>query len=164
VISLVLAFYSLHTLPINYAGLGLILFGVILFVLEIKITSHGFLTAGGITSLVLGSIMLFQSNSALDMLSISWEVIAIVVLFTTLFFLFAIGMGVRAQKRKPTTGKEGLVGETGIAITDLNPDGQVKLHGEIWNATAIQPEIKRDTKVIVQQVENLRIKVRKSDT
>jgi membrane-bound serine protease (ClpP class) len=164
VIGLVLAFYSLHTLPINYAGLALIIFGIILFVLEIKITSHGFLTAGGVTSLVLGSIMLFQSNSALDMLSLSWEVIAVVALFTTLFFLFAIGMGIRAQKRKPTTGEQGLLGQIGETITDLNPEGQVRLHGEIWNAIALQPEIKKGTKVIVEQVENLTIKVRRLES
>ena len=164
VIGLVLAFYSLHTLPFNYAGLGLILFGIILFVLEIKITSHGFLTAGGITSLVLGSILLFQSNSALDMLSLSWQVIAVVALFTLLFFLFAIGMGIRAQRRKPTTGAQGLLGETGETITDLNPDGQVRLHGEIWNAIAIQPEIKRGMKVVVVEVENLTVKVRRLES
>ena len=164
VIGLVLAFYSLHTLPFNYAGLSLIIFGIILFILEIKITSHGFLTVGGITSLILGSVLLFQTNSVLDMMSVSWEVIATVALFTTLFFLFAIGMGIRAQKRKPTTGEEGLVGEIGETITDLNPGGQVRLHGELWNAIAIQPEIKRGMKVVVVKVENLTIKVRRLES
>ncbi len=164
VIGLVLAFYSLHTLPFNYAGLALILFGIILFVLEIKITSHGFLTAGGITSLVLGSVLLFQSNSALDMLSLSWQVIVVVALFTLLFFLFAIGMGIRAQRRKPTTGVQGLVGETGEALTDLNPEGRVQLHGEIWNAVALQPGIERGSKVTVEKVENLTLTVRKIQT
>ncbi len=164
VIGLILAFYSLHTLPINYAGLALILFGIILFVLELKITSHGFLTAGGITSLILGSVMLFQTSSALDMLSLSWEVIAIAAAFSAIFFIFAIGMGIRAQRRKPTTGVQGLLGSVGQAITDLDPDGQVKIHGEIWNATAVQPPIKRGDKVIVEQVENLTIKVRSLDS
>jgi membrane-bound serine protease (ClpP class) len=155
VIGLILAFYSMHSLPVNYAGLGLIIFGVILFLLEIKITSHGFLTAGGILSIVLGSVMLFQSDSGLDMLSLSWQVILMVVLFTTFFFVFAIGMGIRAQRRKPTTGIQGLIGEAGETLTDLSPSGQIRVHGEIWTAVSDGSSISSGTKVTVVKVDNL---------
>jgi len=162
VISLVLAFYSLHTLPINYAGVALILFGILLFVLEIKITSYGLLSVGGAVSLLLGSIMLVNSESSLEFVSISWGVIIPAVLFTILFFLFAIGMGVRAQRRKPVTGVEGLVGETGEAMTDLSPEGRVRVHGEIWTAKSAEGDIRAGTRVRVQRVENLLITVTKA--
>jgi membrane-bound serine protease (ClpP class) len=159
-ISLVLAFYSLHTLPVNYAGLALILFSIVLFVIELKVPSHGLLTAGGIASLLLGSIMLFRSGSPLDVVSLSWQVILASVLVTSAFFLFAIGMGIRAQRRKPQTGAQGIVGETGEALTELNPDGRIKVHGEIWNATSLDGTIHKGTAVIVAEVENLRLKIR----
>ena len=163
-ISLVLAFYSFHTLPINYAGLALIIFAVVLFILELKITSHGILTIGGIVSLVLGSLMLVHTESLLEIVAISWEVILITVVLTVAFFVFAIGMGLKAQRRKPTTGAQGLVGEEGEAINDLKPEGSVKVHGEIWNARSVQGTIKKGTKVIVDSSDNLKLTVRKSST
>ncbi len=104
VISLILAFYSLHTLPVNYAGVALIAFAIILFLLEIKVPSYGILTIGGIVSLLLGSIMLVDPDSALEYARISWTVIIPVTFFITAFFLFAISLGIRAQLRKPATG------------------------------------------------------------
>jgi membrane-bound serine protease (ClpP class) len=159
-ICLILAFYALHTLPVNYAGLALIVFGVILFLLEIKIVSHGILTIGGVIALVLGSIMLIDVESALDVVSISWEIIVMIVVLTVLFFLFAITLGIKAQRRKPTTGIEGIINETGIAISDLNPEGEVKVHGEIWRAEAADGEIKNGSKVSVVSVSNLKLKVK----
>lgn len=161
VISLILAFYSLHTLPINYAGLALIIVGIILFLLEIKITSYGLLTVGGIISLLLGSIMLIRSESALEFIHLSWGIIIPTVLCTAAFFLFAIGMGIRAQRKKPTTGIEGIVGETGETITDLRPEGQVRVHGEIWKAVSSEGTLSAGTKVKVEQVENLQLTVRR---
>ncbi len=161
-ISIIIAFYSLHTLPVNYAGLALIVVGVILFLLEIKITSYGLLTIGGLVALSLGSIMLIDSESSLEFVSISWSVILPAVVFSALFFLFAIGMGIRAQRRKPTTGSEGLVGEEGHAFTALTPDGQVRVHGEIWSATAETGTIPAGTAVRVVRVEGLRVTVRPS--
>lgn len=160
-ICLILAFYSMHTLPINYAGLSLILFAVVLFILEIKIVSHGLLTIGGVVSLALGSIMLIQKESMLEFVNISWEVILITIVLTVVFFVFAIGMGIKAQKKKPTTGIQGLIGETGETISDLRPEGSVKVHGEIWNAVSLDGIIKRGTKIIVAEVENLKLKVHK---
>ena len=160
-ICLVLAFYSFHTLPINYAGLALIIFAIILFLLEIKVVSHGLLTIGGVISLALGSVMLIQTDSFLEFAVISWEVILVVVLLSAAFFLFAIGMGVKAQRRKPTTGMQGLIGEIGETMSDLRPEGQVKVHGEIWNALSLDGTVKKGTKVRVEEVENLKVKVRK---
>jgi membrane-bound serine protease (ClpP class) len=159
-ISLVLAFYSFNTLPVNYAGVALIVFAVILFILEIKIISHGLLAIGGIVSLLTGSLFLFQSNSSLEFVSLSWSVIISTVACTTLFFLFIIGLGIRAQRRKPTTGAQGLVGEIGEAITSLEPDGEVRVHGEIWRATSISGTIPKGSKVAVVSVQNLKLTVR----
>lgn len=161
-ICLILAFYSMHTLPINYAGLALIIFAVILFILEIKIVSHGLLTVGGIVSLILGSIMLIDVESALEFAEISWEIIAIVAVLTFLFFTFAITLGIKAQRKQPTTGFEGMIGETGKAITDLNPEGTVRIHGEIWKAVNSGEEIKAGTEVFVKEVKNLILKVDKT--
>jgi membrane-bound serine protease (ClpP class) len=161
VISIILAFYSLHTLPVNYAGLALIIVGVILFLLEIKVTSYGLLTAGGIISLFIGSLMLIESPSSLEFVSISWGVIIPAVLCTTAFFLFAVGMGLRAQKRKPTTGAEGMLGELGVATTDVSPTGQVRVHGELWAASAEGEKIRRKDPIEVVRVDNLTLIVRK---
>ncbi len=163
-ICLVLAFYSMHTLPINYAGLALILFGIVLFLLEIKIVSHGLLTIGGVVSLALGSIMLFQTNSLIEFVSISWEVIVITVILTLLFFLFAIGMGIKAQKMKPTTGIQGIIDETGEVLNDLKPEGTVKVHGEIWNAISLDGTLKKGVKIKVEGIDNLKLTVRKLES
>jgi membrane-bound serine protease (ClpP class) len=161
VISLILAFYSLHTLPVNYAGLALIIFAVVLFLLEIKVPSYGILTLGGITSLVLGSIMLISSDSALEFARISWSVIIPVTAFITAFFLFAIGMGLKAQMRKPTTGTEGLIGTVGEALEPLNPTGEVRVSGELWTAESVEGKIKKGEKIEVVAIEDLKLKVKK---
>ncbi|MBP7731830.1 MAG: hypothetical protein KA114_09390 [Bacteroidales bacterium] len=160
-ISLIVAFYSLHTLPVNYAGLALIVFAIILFIAEIKIVSHGLLTLGGIISLILGSIMLINTESTLEVIRISWFVILVIVILTAAFFLFAIGFGIKAQTRKPTTGIEGIIGEIGEAICDLNPEGQVSIHGELWNAESPDGFISKGTKVKVIRVSNLKLIVSK---
>ncbi len=162
-ICIILAFYSLHTLPVNYAGLALIIFGIILFVLEIKIVSHGILSVGGVISLVLGSIMLIDVESALEFAEISIEVIILIAALTLIFFSFAIGLGIKAQRKKPTTGAEGIKGELGIAITKLNPKGKVKVHGEIWDAESIENEIDKNSKVIVEEIQSLTLFVRKTN-
>lgn len=159
-ISLILAFYALHTLPVNYAGLLLILLSLILFIAEVKIPSHGLLTVGGVVSLILGSIMLFRSP--LPFFQLSWKMIAFATILTTLFFVFAVGMGIRAQRRKPVTGREGIVGEQGEAIGNfLRGKGEVAVHGEIWRAISGENIRKGDT-VFVESVQNLTIKVKKT--
>jgi len=160
VICMILAFYSFHTLPVNYAGLALLLFAIVLFVLELKIVSHGLLAVGGVLSLLLGSVMLFSPSSPLEPVSLSWSVIIPSVLCTALFFLFAIGMGIRAQRKKPTTGVEGIVGEIGETVVLLSPSGQVRVHGELWAATSAGEPIPPGQQVIVERVEGLRLTVR----
>ncbi len=163
VISLILSFYSMQTLPINYAGLGLIIFAIILFILEIKIISHGILTVGGVISLILGSLMLIKTDSGFDVLQISWQVIALVVILTLLFFSVAIGLGIKAQRRKTTTGAEGLINEIGEAITELNPSGSIKVHGEIWKAESTEGNVSKGEKIIVHGVSNLKLQVKKKN-
>jgi membrane-bound serine protease (ClpP class) len=162
-ICLILAFYSLSTLPVNYAGLALIIFAVILFVLEIKVVSHGILSIGGIISLLLGSMMLIKEESVLEAMEISMNIIILIVVLTALFFLFAITFAIKAQRKKPVTGPEGIVGETGIAFSNLKPDGEIKVHGEIWNAESIGGEIKRGEEIIVTKIINLKLFVKRKD-
>jgi membrane-bound serine protease (ClpP class) len=156
-ISLILAFYSFQTLPVNYAGLLLVVLAIVLFVLEIKITSYGLLTIGGLISMIIGSIMLF--DSPLPFFRISLQVILPAVFITTLFFGLTIFLVVKAHRRKPSTGLEGLVGLEGDAKTDIFKDGQVFIHGEIWSAWS-ETSIKAGGKVVVEQVEHLKLKVR----
>ncbi len=157
-IFLILAFYALQVLPVNYAGLALILFAIILFIAEIKVVSHGLLAVGGIISLFLGSLMLFRSPAEYMRLSLS--VIIPAVLVTSAFFIFAATMAIRARLKKPTTGLEGLIGETGITSTSLAPEGKVSIHGEFWNATS-DGNIEKGEKVQVIGVTNLRLRVKK---
>ena len=160
-ICIILAFYAMHTLPINYAGLALIIFAVILFILEIKIVSHGILMIGGVISLILGSIMLIDVKSMWGVLTISWEAITMMVVITILFFFVIIGLGIRAQRKKPSTGEEGIVGELGKAISDLNPNGLVRVHGEIWDAETSDEKIETGSRIVVEQVNKLKLKVKK---
>ncbi|MCK5426364.1 MAG: nodulation protein NfeD [Thermodesulfovibrionia bacterium] len=157
VISLILAFYSFQTLPVNYAGLLLIILAIILFILEITILSHGLLTIGGIISMILGSLMLFESPQPFFQLSL--KVILPAVFLTALFFSLSIWLSVKAYRRKPKTGVEGLIGITGTAKTDIHNEGLVFVHGEIWRAWSDVP-IKAGEKVIVEKVEELKLKVR----
>ena len=156
-ICLILAFFAFQMLPINYAGVALILLGIILFIAEVKITSYGMLSVGGVISLLLGSVMLI--NSPADFLRISFiKVVLPVVLMSAAFFLFALVMVVRAHRRRPTTGKEGLVGGKGVATTDLKPEGVVEIRGELWNAVA-EETIKAGEKIQVKETEGMKVKV-----
>ncbi|RJQ51188.1 MAG: nodulation protein NfeD [Nitrospiraceae bacterium] len=157
-IALILAFYSFQTLPVNYAGLLLIILAIILFILEIKITSFGILTIGGIISMLIGSVMLFESP--LPFFKLSMTVILPAVVLTTLFFALTIRLVVKAQRRKPVTGSEGLIGLEGAAKTDIHNEGLVFVHGEIWKACSDEP-VKAGEKVVVEKMENLKLKVKK---
>ena len=159
VLGLVLGLYALHTLPVNYAGLALIIFGIILFLLEIKITSHGLLTIGGIVSLLLGSLMLIRDDSAFPLLKISTTVVVSTTVVTALFFLFVVGAGIRAQRAKPVTGLEGFIGETGVVLEPLDPMGNVRVHGEIWQAQSNTGRIEAGEKIRVLSMQNFRLTV-----
>lgn len=165
VISIILAFYSFHTLPINYAGLALIIFAVILFIAEIKVVSHGLLTAGGIISFIIGSLMLINTDASTSFLSISLSVIITTAVLTALFFVFALGKGIAAQRRKPTTGSEGLIGEVGLTLSELKfgTVGKVLLHGEIWNAECTDSKVEEGENVKVIGMKELKLIVKKSD-
>jgi membrane-bound serine protease (ClpP class) len=158
-ICLILAFYAFQTLPVNYAGILLIILAIILFILEIKIISHGVLTIGGVIAMLLGSLMLFESPGPFMKLSLFLVLPAVIV--TALFFTVVVGLAYRAYKRKPVTGSEGLVGMEGIANTDIARDsGIVLLHGEIWSAYSDET-ISKSEKIVVESVSGLKVKVRK---
>jgi membrane-bound serine protease (ClpP class) len=159
VIGLILGLYSLHTLPINYAGLALIVFGIILFLLEIKIASYGLLTVGGIVSLLLGSLMLIRGDSSLEFVRISRSVILSFTALSVLFFLFVVGAGIRAQRAKPVTGIEGFIGEAGITLGVLDPLGTIRVHGEIWQAESLSGRIEAGEKVSVKAMKNFKVYV-----
>jgi membrane-bound serine protease (ClpP class) len=158
-ICLILAFYSMHTLPLNYAGLALIIFGIILFILEVKITSHGVLSIGGAISLAIGSMMLIRRDSALEFIRISWSVILSSTVITALFFFFLIALVVKAQKAKPVTGKEGMIGEVGESLAAIAPTGLVRVHGETWKAESISGIIEPGRKIKVTAINNLTLYV-----
>jgi len=99
----------------------------------------------------------------LEVIAISWGVIIPAVLCTSLFFLFAIGIGIRAQARKPVTGVEGIVGETGEAVTVLSPGGKVRVHGELWNAVTNGDPLPAGCSVTVERVSGLTLTVRRSE-
>jgi len=157
-IFLILAFYALQMLPINFAGLALILFAMILFIAEIKVVSHGLLAVAGVISLFLGSLMLIDSPT--EYMRISLSVIIPAVLVSAAFFIFAVTKAISARLTKPTTGKEGIIGETGTVVISLAPEGKVSIHGEYWNAMADQP-VEKGEKVQVIGATNLILKVKK---
>jgi membrane-bound serine protease (ClpP class) len=158
-IFLLLAIFSFQILPINYVGLLLIMLAIALFILEIKVQSYGILSVGGIIAMVIGSIMLI--NAPIPELRPSLKFIIPVAVGLSLIFIFLIVITVKAHLKKVHTGKEGLLGETGVAQTELIPEGKVFVHGELWNAEATE-NIPKGTKVkVVEVMDNLKIKVNK---
>ncbi len=159
-ISLVLAFFALQTLPVNYAGILLIVLAIIFFIMEMKIPSYGLLSVAGVLSLLLGSLMMFK-NTDPDM-GLSLKVLLPTIILISGFFVFVAGLVFRAQMSKPRTGTKGLVGEIGIVKQALTPEGKVFVHGELWNARA-QEEIDENAKVRVINVVNLMLEVELAD-
>ncbi|MBC7348372.1 MAG: nodulation protein NfeD [Candidatus Aminicenantes bacterium] len=158
-ISLLLAFFSFQILPVNYVGLLLIILGTVLFVLEVKVHSYGALTMGGIVSLLLGSIMLIRSP--IPELRPSLKYIIPVALGVSLVFIFLVYLVIRAHTKRTLTGKEGMVGETGRALTSFEKEGKVFVHGEIWWAVADEPINRGDRIQVVEVKNNLTLKVKK---
>ena len=155
-ISLILAFFAMQTLPVNYAGVALILFSIILFIAEIKVISHGILTIGGIISLIIGSLMLFETPD--PALRVSWSVLIPAVAVTSLFFITVIAIALKAQMRKPQGGQEGMAGEEGQAVTDIFEEGSVLIHGEYWSAVSDVP-VAKGSKVRVIRAEHLKVRI-----
>jgi len=158
-ISLILAFVAFQSIPINYGGFLLIIFGIVLLVIEVYTPTFGVFTAGGVTSLVLGSFML--SKSTAPFLRISLGLIISMSLATAAFFVFALSKGIKIQWKKPVTGREGLIGKIGIAKTDLTPEGTIFIHGERWQASTEDELIKVEEEVEVLEVKGLQLIVKK---
>ncbi len=136
-IALILAFYSFQTLPVNTAGLLLIVLAIIFFILEMKIASFGLLSVAGIISLLLGSVMLFDRVDGRN--GISWTVIVPTICLVGGFFAVVAGLVFRSRTRRPMTGGSGLIGETGVVKTPLTPTGRILVHGELWLARCSTP-------------------------
>ncbi len=158
---LLLAFFAFQTLPINFIGILLILLAFVFFILEFKITSYGLLSLAGVVSLFLGAVMLFRGEG--PGMSISWGVLIPTVLIISLFFIAVAGIVFRSHLRRTPTGAEGMVGEKGVAITDLSPEGQVYIHGEYWHAVSVEPVAAHEP-IEVLEVVGLKLKVRRAPT
>ncbi|MBI3082852.1 MAG: nodulation protein NfeD [Candidatus Omnitrophica bacterium] len=157
-ICLLLALYAFQTLPVSYAAVALIAVGLALLIAEIKIVSHGLLAIGGVISLSLGSLMLFESPD--PTIQVSLSVIVPTVATLAAIILFVLQRALRAQAHPVATGAQGLLGDVGVASTDLNPDGTVFVHGELWNASSPHP-IRQGEKVRVIRVDGLHLLVEK---
>jgi len=160
-VCLLLAFFALQLLPVNYAGLLLILLGLLLFALEIKVTSYGLLTAGGLASLVFGSMILIDAGA--PELQVSLRVVLPVVLGFTSIGLLLARLGLAAQRRPATTGVGGMLGQIGQALTAIRPGttGRVAVHGEIWHATTAGDEIPEGARVRIAHIDGLTLTVLK---
>lgn len=155
-ISLILAFYSLQSLPVNYAGALLVILGVVFLLLEISVTSYGLLALGGLTAMTLGGLFLIKSDAPFMQVSLSF-------LLPTVMAIGALAgvaawMAVKNARGRPITGVEGMIGSIGIAKTDLTPRGQISLHGEIWEAISQCP-IRQGEAVVVKSIEGLTLSV-----
>jgi membrane-bound serine protease (ClpP class) len=159
-IALILAFFALQTLPVNYAGILLIILAIVFFIMEMKISSYGLLSVAGIVSLLLGSLMMFKDTGP-DM-RLSLKVLLPTIILISGFFVFVAGLVFRAQMAKPRTGTKGLVGEIGMVKKALTPEGKVFVHGELWNAKA-EKAIDEGAKVRVVNVVNLMLEVEPLD-
>jgi membrane-bound serine protease (ClpP class) len=159
-ISLLLAVFAFQILPINYVGLGLVLLAVILFILEVKVQSFGMLAVGGIAAMIIGSLMLIKAP--IDELRPSLRFILPVALGVSLIVLFLLTLVFRAHARRSFSGREGMIGETGTARTDLAPSGKVFVHGELWTAEAEQTVPAGEKVKVIEVLEGLKIKVGKA--
>jgi membrane-bound serine protease (ClpP class) len=160
-ICLILAFYAFQTLPINYAGLLLILLAVVLFIAEAMVVSHGLLTMGGVVSMLLGSIMLI--DTPVPYMRVSLSAILGATGATAAFFVLVMGAAIRAQRGRPQTGKEGLLGTVGVARTRLAPGGLVFVQGAIWSAEGSE-SVEVGEPVEVVAIDGLKLKVQKVKT
>jgi len=157
-ISLLLAFYSLGVLNAYWGGIALILLAVGLFIAEYFTTSFGLLTAGGIISLVIGSLILFSESPGIE---VSRGLIAGVTTGVTAFAIFVVGAIIRGQRRRKATGAEGMIGKIAIAKTPLDPTGTVLTQGELWTAASEGGTVAPGEEVIINKVEGLKLWVAK---
>jgi membrane-bound serine protease (ClpP class) len=158
-ISLLLAVFAFQILPINYVGLALIILAVILFILEIKVQSFGMLAVGGIAAMIIGSLMLIKAP--ITELRPSLSYVLPVVLAVSLIVLFLLTLVFKAHHRRSFSGREGMIGETGTARTDLSPAGRVFVHGELWQAEADGTVRAGDKVRVIEVLDGLKIRVGK---
>jgi membrane-bound serine protease (ClpP class) len=154
-ICLVLAFFAFSTLPVNYAGIALMILAVVFFIAEVKVTSHGVLASGGVISMLLGSLILFQGEGV----RLSWTLIGGATFATATFFLFIVGAGLKAQRRRIQTGDEVLLGARASVVSRLAPLGMVRVGGELWRAVS-ETEVEVGSEVEITAVDKLTLKVR----
>lgn len=160
-ISLILAFFAFQALPVNYAGVLLIILALVLFIAEVTIVSHGMLTVGGVLAMVLGSLMLYDSPDTY--FRVSWGVILATVILVTGFACLVIRKAILAHRRAPSSGREGLLGERGTADSDIDPEGKVFVRGEYWDAWSDEV-IRKGEGVTVQEMEGMKLKVTRIST
>ena len=153
-ISLILAFFSFQTLPVNYAGLILITLAIIFFIAEVKVTSYGILSIGGLISLTIGSIMLFED------VSVSLKLMLPTILLVGGFFVVVASLAFRAYRARPVSGSDGLLGEVGLVKERIDPEGLIFVHGEYWRAKAGE-RVEPGEKVEVEGVDGLILSVKK---
>ncbi|HEX8985652.1 MAG TPA: nodulation protein NfeD, partial [Bryobacteraceae bacterium] len=155
-ILVLLGLSALSVLPINWLGAALLVLSGTLFVLEAKFTSHGVLAVGGAISMVLGAVLLV--NSPLPEMRVHWATAVALAIPFSLITVLLLSLVVRARRAKVETGGEGMIGEMGSAITALAPEGKVFVHGEYWDAVAVQP-IAAGARVRVTAIDRLRLTV-----
>jgi membrane-bound serine protease (ClpP class) len=160
-ICLILAFYAFQSLPVNWAGLLLLLFGVVLLIAEIKVVSHGVLAIGGVVAMLIGSLMLYDSPETTG-IRLSWYVVIPTVGTTAGLVFFAVSMGIRALYRPSATGESAMVGRLGVARSALTPEGQVMIDGELWRALSQEGTVAAGEPVKVASIDGLTLKVTRS--
>lgn len=151
----ILFLFASQILSINSAGLVLIVLGILFFIIEVYTPTFGILTAGGILAFVIGSLMLFKSPEV----SVSFKVLIPALIVFLGLVLTGMALAIRTRLTRPTTGKQGLIGEVGVALGEINPEGQISVHGEVWQAESVEP-IHKDQKVEVLEVKGLKMKVK----
>ncbi|MCZ6695022.1 MAG: ATP-dependent Clp protease proteolytic subunit [Acidobacteria bacterium] len=157
-IFIILFVLSTEALPVNWIGVALIILGLILFILEIKVASYGLLSLGGIGSLVLGSVLLFRDAEGIPGLGAARGVILGVAITAAILMAILTSLVVRAFRTRSVSGASGLVNEVGTALTDLEPEGRIFVHGEYWNARSERP-VRKGARVRVTGVVALRLDV-----
>jgi membrane-bound serine protease (ClpP class) len=158
-IALILALASFATLQVNYAGVALIGFAVLLFVADVLLPAHGILSVGGVISFILGALLLTSQQA--PYLQVSLQVVLLLACTTGAFFLFIVGAALRVQRRRPAVGREALLGTPGVARTDLKPKGMVLAQGELWSAEAVDEAISAGEPVRIIAAEGLKLWVQK---
>ncbi len=153
-ISLILAFYSFQALPVNYAGLILIVLSIIFFIAEVKVTSYGVLSLGGVVSLAFGSLMLFEG------VKVSLKLMAPTIILIAAFFIIISSLAFKAYKTKPKSGMEGMIGSVGLVKETIDPEGLIFVHGETWRAVSGE-KIEPGERVEVEGAEGLLLKVKR---